>query len=239
MTDATVGKLKEWAQTYNDPKYFSEDPIIFPKHFSLLLKEGKAVLQDIEIAGIFAAHFAWGRRAMIVRDTRRLLDEMDWHPYDYVMRGRWRSDEASAHRTVKWSEVAMICQRLKAFYESCGSLEKLGQDAVRTGVFGQKSDLKAPNKKINMLRRWLARDDGKVDLGVWKNTDPADLLIPLDVHVARMAVEVGLSEGKHKDIREVEAITSAFREIFPGDPCLGDFSLFGYGVTHQSLTKDK
>ena len=26
-------------------------------------------------------------------------------------------------------------------------------------------------------------------------------------------------------------ITDAFREIFPDDPCKGDFALFGYGVT--------
>ena len=27
-------------------------------------------------------------------------------------------------------------------------------------------------------------------------------------------------------------ITGALEEIFPGDPCLGDFALFGYGVSH-------
>ena len=28
-----------------------------------------------------------------------------------------------------------------------------------------------------------------------------------------------------------QEITDAFREIWPEDPCLGDFALFGYGVT--------
>ena len=36
-----------------------------------------------------------------------------------------------------------------------------------------------------------------------------------------------------EDIRTVEEITDSFRSIFPGDPCKGDFALFGYGVTHQ------
>ena len=189
-------------------------------------------MKDVEVSAIFAAHFAWGRRAMIVRDCGRLFDEMDWKPYDYVMRGNWRCDPCSIHRTVKWSEVAEICSRLKSIYETRESLESLSQDEMRVAVFGQKPDLKAPNKKLNMMRRWMVRNDGKVDLGLWKNTDPASLLIPLDVHVYDVAVALGLTARKAKDIVTVKEVTSSFEDIFPGDPCKGDFSLFGYGVTH-------
>lgn len=103
---------------------------------------------------------------------------------------------------------------------------------MRVKVFGQKPDPKAPDKKINMMRRWMVRDDGRVDLGIWRDTDPADLLIPLDVHVHDVATSLGLTSRKQKDIRTVVEITSCFSDIFPGDPCKGDFSLFGYGVTH-------
>ena len=169
---------------------------------------------------------------MIVRDCNRLFDEMSWKPYDYVMRGEYRSDDASIHRTVKWSEVAAICTRLKGLFSSIPSLEPLSQGEMRVKIFGQKPDPKAPDKKINMMRRWMVRDDGKVDLGIWKDTDPAVLLIPLDVHVHDVALGLGLTTRKQKDIRTVEEITSSFADIFPGDPCKGDFSLFGYGVTH-------
>lgn len=194
-------------------------------------RSGQRSVKDVEVAAIFAAHFAWGRRAMIVRDCGRLFDEMDWKPYDYVMRGEWRCDPCSIHRTVKWSEVAAICSRLKAVYEEFPSLESLSQDEIRVKIFGQKPDLKAPNKKINMMRRWMVRRDGKVDLGLWKNTDPAELLIPLDVHVYDEAVALGLTSRKQKDIVTVKEITGVFDDIFPGDPCKGDFALFGYGVT--------
>ncbi len=194
-------------------------------------RSGQRSVKDVEVAAIFAAHFAWGRRAMIVRDCGRLFDEMDWRPYDYVMRGEWRCDPCSIHRTVKWSEVAAICSRLKAVYEELPSLESLSQDEIRVKIFGQKPDLKAPNKKINMMRRWMVRRDGKVDLGLWKNTDPAELLIPLDVHVYDEAVALGLTSRKQKDIVTVKEITGVFDDIFPGDPCKGDFALFGYGVT--------
>ena len=197
-----------------------------------MARAGKASVKDVEVAAVFAAHFAWGRRAMIVRDCGRLFDEMSWKPYDYVMGGEWRCDPCSIHRTVKWSEVAAICSRLKSVYEEIPSLESLSQDEIRVRIYGQKPDPKAPNKKINMMRRWMVRDDRKVDLGVWKDTDPACLLIPLDVHVYDEAVALGLTSRKPKDIVTVKEITGVFDDIFPGDPCKGDFSLFGYGVTH-------
>ena len=233
MDKKTVELLRDWAETYNDPAYFREDPIAFPARFAEMEKRQTRCLKDIETAAVFASHFAWGRRAMIVRDCTRLFDHMDWKPYDYVMRGEWRNDGTSIHRTVKWSEVAAICSRLKDIYERVDSLEGFTLEMFRTGVFGQKPDPKAPGKKINMMRRWMVRDDGKVDLGVWKNTSPAELLIPLDVHVYDTAAAIGLTSRKQKDIVTVREITDAFSEIFPGDPCKGDFALFGYGVTHQ------
>ena len=211
MLPQTRQLLIDRAERFNDPVWFAEDPIAFPKQ---ILERGGS-LQDIEIAAVFAAHFAWGRRAMIVRDCTRLMDEMQWRPSDYVMAGEWRDDDTSIHRTVKWSEVARICAQLREFYLSQPSLEVLSPAQMRTRIYGQKEDPKAANKKINMLRRWMARRDGKVDLGLWKNTDPASLVIPLDVHVYNQACELGLTDRKSKDITTALQITDAFRELWP------------------------
>ena len=223
--------LIEWADKYNDPQYFQEDPIIFPTGFVRDFKVGKATLADVEIAALLSAHLAWGRRAMIVRDCGRLFDEMAWRPYDYVMNGEYRNEDASLHRTIKWSEFAAICERLKGIYSERSSIEGLSAAEIRTRVFGQKEDRKAPNKKINMMRRWMVRDDGKVDFGLWKNSCKKDLILPLDIHVYTQATELGLTARRQKDIVTAQEITDAFREIWPEDPCLGDFALFGYGVT--------
>ncbi len=253
MDERTRNRIVEWAETYNDRKYFTEDPIAFPRHFAEDYAAGQCVLADVEIAAVIAAHLAWGRRAMIVRDCGRAFDEMGWKPYDYVMNGEYRDEDASLHRTVKWSEFAGICARLRKAYEErasaaiCSgadtpgtggkaaspSLEGLSDNDFRVRIYGQKSDPKAPNKKISMMRRWLVRDDGKVDLGVWRHTDKRSLLIPLDVHVYDEATALGLTARKSKDIVTAREITDSFREIFPDDPCLGDFALFGYGVTHK------
>ena len=104
---------------------------------------------------------------------------------------------------------------------------------IRCRIYGQKEDRKAPNKKISMMRRWMVRDDGKVDLGVWKKSDKTALILPLDVHVHDQATALGLTARRQKDIVTAREITDAFMEIWPDDPCLGDFALFGYGVTHK------
>ena len=234
MDKKTQNLLIEWAQTYNDPVYFQEDPIIFPTKFAQEFARGRASLADVEIAALLSAHLAWGRRAMIVRDCGRMFDEMCWKPYNYVMNGEYRNDPVSLHRTVKWCEFAEICARMKEIYSSVDSIEGLSDAEIRVRIFGQKEDRKAPNKKINMMRRWMVRDDGKVDLGLWKNTDKRDLILPLDVHVYSQATALGLTGRKQKDIVTAKEITDAFRDIFPNDPCLGDFALFGYGVSRHT-----
>ena len=233
MEEALKETLIGWAEEYNHPKYFQEDPIIFPTEFARRLQAGQASLADVEIAALLAAHLAWGRRAMIVRDCGRMFDEMQWRPYDYVMSGEYRNEDVSLHRTIKWSEFAGICGRLRGIYSEMESLEGLSDMDFRCRVFGQKEDRKAPNKKISMMRRWMVRDDGKVDLGVWTESDKKSLILPLDVHVYDQATSLGLTSRRQKDIVTAREITDAFREIWPEDPCLGDFALFGYGVTHK------
>lgn len=218
--------LRSWAQEFNSLKYFQEDPIVFPKRFL------GGCLQDVEIAAIFACHLAWGRRSMIVRDLERLFGEMGSSPYIYIIEGEYRRGAESCHRTISWDEIAGICGRLREFYAAGhNSLECMSPDDLRVHIFGQKSDLSAANKKIHMMRRWMVRDDGIVDLGLWKEIDKRDLVIPLDVHVWTQASALGLVTRRSKDFKAAREITDNLLEVFPDDPLLGDFALFGYGVT--------
>lgn len=218
--------LQELADKYNDLKYFRNDPVIFPRHFKELYLQGKASLQDVEIAAILTSHLAWGRREMIVRDCKRLLDEMNWQPLKYIMDANYRCDQGSLHRTIKWCEIAKIMANLKEFYKTESSMEMLSADEIRVRIFGRKPDPKAANKKIHMFRRWMVRNDNIVDLGIWNYTSPADLIIPLDVHVHRAALELGITARKSADIVTATEITNYLKRIFPNDPCKGDFALF-------------
>ena len=53
-------------------------------------------------------------------------------------------------------------------------------------------------KRLNMFLRWMVRG-GNVDLGIWNFMKPAELLIPLDVHVARVSRSMGLLSRKSND----------------------------------------
>lgn len=82
-------------------------------------------------------------------------------------------------------------------------------------------------KRLHMALRWLVRDDGIVDLGIWKKLKPKDLMIPLDVHVARVSRDLRLLERKSNDRMAVEMLTSKLREFDAEDPVKYDFALFG------------
>ena len=79
-----------------------------------------------------------------------------------------------------------------------------------------------------MALRWLVRDDGIVDMGVWKGViTPAQLYIPLDVHVGDTARSLGLLDRRANDRRSVEQLTATLRTIRPHDPVYYDYALFG------------
>ena len=84
-------------------------------------------------------------------------------------------------------------------------------------------------KRMNMFLRWMIRK-GPVDLGVWNFIQPKDLLIPLDVHVARVSREMGLLGRKSNDFKAVLELTDNLRKFSPEDPVKYDFAMFGFGV---------
>ena len=225
--------IKSLAEEYNNLNYFQKDPIIFPRRFAELMEKGEAILPDVEISGILSAHLAWGRRELIIRDCGRLFDEMNWKPLEYIMKGNYRSSNESLHRTIKWNEMAKIFSNLKDFYNNNESMEPLSADQIRDKIFGQKPDKRAANKKIHMFMRWMVRCDGVVDLGIWKSRKASELIIPLDVHVHRSALEMGITSRKNADIITATEITEYLKGIFPDDPCKGDFALFAYSASKK------
>lgn len=84
-------------------------------------------------------------------------------------------------------------------------------------------------KRMNMFLRWMVRK-GPVDLGIWDFMQPKDLLIPLDVHVARVSREMGLLKRKSNDFKAVVELTNQLKNIFPDDPVKYDFAMFAFGV---------
>lgn len=88
----------------------------------------------------------------------------------------------------------------------------------------------SPFKRMNMLLRWLVREDDGVDLGLWREVGTARLVVPLDVHVLRQSQRLGLTMRHQADARTALEITAALRILCAEDPCRYDFALVRVGM---------
>jgi uncharacterized protein (TIGR02757 family) len=89
-------------------------------------------------------------------------------------------------------------------------------------------------KRLNMFLRWMVRNDEQgVDFGIWKKIQPAQLICPIDLHVARVAKRFGILERKQIDWQAAVELTDYLRTLDPADPVKYDFALFGLGVMEK------
>ena len=84
-------------------------------------------------------------------------------------------------------------------------------------------------KRMCMYLRWMVRKP-PVDFGIWNFMPQSELLIPLDVHVARVSREMGLLSRKQNDFKAVLELTENLKNFDAEDPSKYDFAMFGYGV---------
>ena len=90
------------------------------------------------------------------------------------------------------------------------------------------------NKRIFMFLRWMVRKNSPVDLGLWTWFPPSQLIIPLDVHVLQEAKKLELiPPTAPASFKTAQLLTNRLKQIWPQDPCKGDFALFGVGVDYE------
>ncbi|MBI4604208.1 MAG: TIGR02757 family protein [Planctomycetes bacterium] len=89
------------------------------------------------------------------------------------------------------------------------------------------------SKRWNLFLRWVVRPSDGVDLGLWRRVDPADLVVPLDVHVGRISGLLGLRRRRTPDWEAAREITDGLREIDPRDPLRFDFALSHLGISER------
>lgn len=112
-------------------------------------------------------------------------------------------------------------------------------DKLAAGIWYQGRPRSEARKKMWMLMRWLVRP--APDLRLWDHLDPADLMVPVDAHVARFAARLGVIDGhraKEPFWREVEAITAYARTLFPNDPAKIDYAFFMWSRSHSARALD-
>ncbi|UCF00134.1 MAG: TIGR02757 family protein [Planctomycetota bacterium] len=85
------------------------------------------------------------------------------------------------------------------------------------------------SKRLNLFLRWMVRDDD-IDTGLWKSIDKAKLIVPLDVHMARLCRILKLYDQKTPSVTAALKITKGFAQIQPADPVKYDFALSRIGI---------
>jgi uncharacterized protein (TIGR02757 family) len=103
---------------FNNPSFIKDDPVCIPHLFSRK--------QDIEIAGFFAAIFAWGNRITIINKCKFLLQIMDNAPYDFCLQHKdedLKKVEKFCHRTFNDTDLLYFISFFKFHYSKHSSLE--------------------------------------------------------------------------------------------------------------------
>lgn len=253
MTDNDMRDLLDReAARINSPEFIEADPVQFPRRFERQ--------EDVEIAALLCSSIAWGNRKMICANCEKMLRLMDYQPYNYTMdRGYEELPDMNIHRTFFARDLRAFLRGLRAVYAKHPTLDAFSAsihagesetpswtlvEALNAILREENRDHPEANlsrclpqnlattalKRVNMALRWLVRDDGIVDLGLWRSISPSRLYIPLDVHVGDTARGLGLLTRRADDRRATVELTAALRRFNPADPVLYDYALFGIGM---------
>ena len=244
--------LNSKVDLYNQPSFIIADPICIPHSFSKK--------QDIEIAGLFAAIFAWGHRTTIINKTKELMHLMNNAPHDFCLHHSEKDLKKLLHfkhRTFNTTDLLYFISFLKFHYSNQSSLEtafskginktdqtienglihfynyffSLEDSPLRTRKHISSPENLSTCKRLNMYLRWMVRKDTTgVDFGIWKKISPKQLICPVDVHVARVARKLGLITRTQTDWQTALQLTQELRTFDNNDPVKYDFALFGLGV---------
>jgi len=245
--------LEEKYLQYNNPSFIVCDPISIPHSFT--------DRRDREISGFLTASIAWGRRDLILRSSRLMVELMDNTPYEFIISAS--ENELSrlsgfVHRTFNGNDCIYFIKGLRHIYSNFISMEEVLLQGMKAGGSLKEglSDMRsvffslphapgnekhfadvmggAAGKRLNMFLRWMVRRDNHgVDFGIWDKIDPSMLYIPLDLHSGNTARRLGLLTRKINDWKAVEELTEVLREFDPADPVKYDFALFGLGVNEK------
>jgi len=242
--------LEQKTLQYHQPVFIEDDPISIPHLFSRH--------EDIEIAGFLTAIISWGQRKSIIQSSRLLMKMMDDSPWHFVMNAgvaELKCLSKFVYRTLNGDDLLFIVEALRKLYRDHESMENAFVFKVDEASFTmfnlvnkfRERLLEVPHlqrsekhlghplkgsaaKRINMFLRWMVRSsDSGVDFGLWTKIKPSQLCIPLDLHVGRVARELGLLNRRQDDWKAVEELTAKLRTFDENDPIKYDFALFGMG----------
>ena len=135
----------------------------------------------------------------------------------------------------RFSERALATDGLDDLYRA-RNRDRLRDDVAvarhGVGYFFPRPSKGSACKRFNLYLRWMVRRD-RLDVGVWHGVRPAQLLMPLDVHVIRVGQCLGLTRYRSPGLPMAREITASLRRLDPDDPVKYDFALCHIGMLDQ------
>lgn len=219
-------------------------------------KQSHSHPQNVEIAAFLASLFAYGNRKVFIKKLDELFQIMNNDPLEFVLNFDPKTLKGFNYRFAKDVDIIEVFNILNKLYSKDGGLKKLFEygyeldnsiltmlQAVTDYFYSNVKNevgmgfyhlIPCPKnggamKRMNMFLRWMVRKP-PVDLGVWDFIERSELLIPLDVHVARVSREMGILKRNSNDFKAVLELSENLRKFDPNDPVKFDFAMFGVGI---------
>ena len=243
--------LEETYTKWNRREWISPDPL----ELVLAYKS----LEDRETAAFLASCLAYGRVTQIVKSVSCILNVLGPSPAEFLREtapGHLRSLCSSfRHRFTSGEEMGGLLAALGDILRDHGSIEKYLESCIAESpdminglsLFSEELRRKAgirrtfllPSpaggsacKRLFLFLKWMVRRDD-VDPGGWRLLSPADLILPLDVHMFRICSALELTTRRQPDLRAALEATAVFRSFLPSDPLKYDFVLTRYGIRQE------
>ena len=232
---------------YNSTNFIIEDPISIPHAYNQK--------EDVEIISFLISIISWGNRKSIIKSGNKLREILGSSPIDFIMRFKEKDLKKIdfVHRTFNKFDLIYFLKSLKNIYENHDGLENvfsknLNDEFMYNNISNFRKIFFSLNhekrtekhisnpkknsacKRINMFLRWMVRNDGVVDFGIWKKVKPSMLSCPLDVHTANIGRKLNLISRKQNDLKTVLELDQKLRSFDKNDPVKYDYALFGMGV---------
>jgi uncharacterized protein (TIGR02757 family) len=247
----TRSRLHTLYSKYNRREYVHPDPLEFLYDYPKL--------EDREIVGLIASSLAYGGVKQILKTVSSVL-AVTGSPRSFLMDSHLNSLKSRfvgfKHRFTTGEELALMLWGVRQVIERHGSLHTCFLAGHRpthesivpalsafvkelSSVFPERPrsllpspDLGSACKRLNLFLRWMVRQDD-VDPGGWTGVDPAKLIVPVDVHMHRISLKLGLTQRKQANLKAACEITDAFRQFEPEDPVRYDFALTRFGIRND------
>ena len=246
MTQETRNLLIRYAQQYETARFLEGDPSWWMHQV-----EGS---RNQEAMAFIASCLSYGSRKQFMQKIGMILSWSKGQVDEWVRQGcfgeHFRCDDTTCFYRL-YTHATMhrfLCAYRQLLLEH-GTLGDYVRQRASTGLeavtaicdwFARHGvsvvvpkDIQSACKRVCMFLRWMCRTDSPVDIGLWAGfIDRRTLIMPMDTHVLRQSVRLGLLHSKSASMSSARRLTDSLAAIFPGDPLKGDFALFGYGVNH-------